>query len=329
MAFGISVIVPAYNAGAFLERCADSVLSQSEVPWELLIVENGSTDDTAAVAERLARRDSRIRLLHSEKGVSNARNLGIEQAAFEFITFLDADDRLAPGCFAFFREMAQVYPDCDLIVGDADRQTDSGFRQLYEGDNVEQALVLFLRQPTRYLTVWGKLYRTACLQQSEVRLDPSLTHAEDSDYLIRLLQNCKRVLVTDHPVYRYYINPASAVHGGQRGLLKKYSAAVEATGRSLAGESRAVQQAFLFYVLDNLLVLLVHDTFRKGLPAAMQYRQAKTVLDTAVFRRALEQAPLGQVPLLKQIALRLAKGRHLRLLRLTVVLRQWQNKRRV
>ena len=328
MAFGISVIVPAYNAAAFLERCADSVLSQSEAAWELLIVENGSTDDTAAVARRLTGRDSRIRLLHSEKGVSNARNLGIEQAAFDYITFLDADDRLAPGCFAFFREMAETYPDCDLIVGDADRQTDSGFRQLYEKDAVEQALVLFLRQPTRYLTVWGKLYRTACLQKSTVRLDPSLTHAEDSDYLIRLLRDCKRVLVTDHPVYHYYINPTSAVHGSQSGLLAKYSTSLEATGASLASESEAVRQAFFFYVLDNLLVLLVHDTFRAGRPAAEQYRQAKVVLETAVFRHALEQAPLEQAPLLKRIAFWLAKGRHLRLLRLTVVLRQWQNKRR-
>ncbi len=328
MAFGISVIVPAYNAANFLERCANSVLSQSETAWELLIVENGSTDDTTAVAEQLAQRDVRIRVLHSEKGVSNARNLGIEQAVFAYTTFLDADDWLAPGCFAFFREMAQAYPDCDLITGETDRQAGSDLRQLYGQDAIEQARVLFLRQPTRYLTVWGKLYRTARLQESAVRFDPALTHAEDSDYLIRLLRECSQVLVTDQPVYHYYINPESAVHGGQSGLLQKYSRSLECTEQALAAESEAVQEAFLFYVLDNLLVLLVHDTFRPKQPAREQFRQATEVLETPVFRDALERAPLGQAPLIKRVVFSLAKGRRLRLLRLAVAVRQWQNRHR-
>ena len=102
-AFRISVVVPAHNAAAFLERCVDSVRGQTRSDWELLIVENGSTDDTRQIAARLEQEDERIRLLTSEKGVSHARNEGVRQATGEYVTFLDADDWLLPDAFVFLQ----------------------------------------------------------------------------------------------------------------------------------------------------------------------------------------------------------------------------------
>ena len=325
--FRLSVVVPAHNAQAFLSRCVDSVRQQTMADWELLIVENGSTDDTTAVAQQLAQEDSRIRLLHSEKGVSNARNMGIRQATGTHLTFLDADDWLLPDALSFFASMAQQYPCCDVVVGATDLQAGDEAPTVYGRENMEQALVRFLRQPTRYLTVWGKLYRTAYLRDSAVTFDSQLTHAEDSDYLIRLLGDCEQLVVTAHPVYHYFINPTSAVHGGQAGLEEKYRVSLEITGERLPyGE--AVRQAYKFYVLDNLLVLLVHDTFRPGRPAAEQRLRAAAVLTVPIFRQALETAPLQEVPLVKRLVFMLARGRRLRLLQLAVRVRQWQNSRR-
>lgn len=324
----ISVIVPAYNAAPYLERCYNSLFVQSMTDWEMLIVENGATDDTTAVGERLAQRDDRVRLLHSDKGVSHARNHGIAEARGEYATFLDADDWLLPDAFAIWLSLAEQHPACDAVIGGTEDVAQGLPDIVYEGARIEEARVLFLRHPTRYLMVWGNLYRTAFLQKSEVRFDPALTHAEDSDYLIRLLKDCRALVLTDRPVYHYYTNPVSAVHGRSGELTEKYRVSLETTERHLADESDAVREAFGFYVLDNLLVLLVHDIFCSDRPARVQRRDAAAVLALPVFRRALETAPLAQAGFLKRLAYNAAKKKLLRLLQLIIRVRQWQNRRR-
>ena len=94
----ISVIVPVYQAEKFLHRCVDSVCRQTFSDWELILVDDGSTDGSPALCDKLAARDSRVRVFHRKKnqGVSEARNLGINEAKGNYIAFLDADD-----CYEF------------------------------------------------------------------------------------------------------------------------------------------------------------------------------------------------------------------------------------
>lgn len=93
----ISVIIPAYNAEPFLARCLDSVLCQTLPDFELLLIDDGSTDGTGAIADRYAEKDDRVKVIHKENGgVSSARNRGLEVARGGFITFVDADDTVAP-----------------------------------------------------------------------------------------------------------------------------------------------------------------------------------------------------------------------------------------
>lgn len=93
----ISVIVPAYNAGAYLRRCVDSILAQTLGDLEVVIVDDGSTDDTAAICESYARSDARVRVVRQENGgVSAARNRGLSDARGEYIAWLDSDDYFMP-----------------------------------------------------------------------------------------------------------------------------------------------------------------------------------------------------------------------------------------
>lgn len=93
----VTIIVPAYNAEAYLDSCVSSIFSQSESDWELLLVDDGSTDETGAICERYSAQDSRIRTIHRKhSGVSAARNVGIDEAQGDYLTFLDADDVFAP-----------------------------------------------------------------------------------------------------------------------------------------------------------------------------------------------------------------------------------------
>src|SRR5438045_6025761 len=108
----VSVIIPAYNASATLAETVESLLAQTCSHWEAIIVDDGSDDDTVAVAKSFAERDMRIRVVRQpHQGISAARNTGIDQARYEWLLFLDADDWLLPRALERFAEQFADHPD--------------------------------------------------------------------------------------------------------------------------------------------------------------------------------------------------------------------------
>ena len=122
----ISVVIPAYNYGRFLPESISSVLSQSFSDFELIVVDDGSTDDTRRIVARIA--DPRLRYIYQHtQGLSAARNTGIRHANFEFVTFLDADDLLLPGMLeTTLREFGRLSPDYALVACATVRMTETG-----------------------------------------------------------------------------------------------------------------------------------------------------------------------------------------------------------
>lgn len=115
----VSVVVPTYNYAHFLPAALDSVLAQTYRDWECIIVDDGSTDDTPAVADAYARRDSRFRYIHqANRGLAGARNSGVRDARGEAIQFLDADDRLLPPKLKRHTAYLDSHPECDIVYGD-------------------------------------------------------------------------------------------------------------------------------------------------------------------------------------------------------------------
>lgn len=113
----VSIITPAWNAAPFITETVDSVLAQTFPDWELLVVDDGSTDETAAIVEAFARRDSRIRLLRQgNAGPSAARNHGMREARGRFLAFLDSDDTWAPRFLQAQLEVFERYPDTGLVT---------------------------------------------------------------------------------------------------------------------------------------------------------------------------------------------------------------------
>lgn len=111
----ISVIIPLYNKESSIRRSIGSVLAQSFQNFEIIVVDDGSTDRSVEYLESI--KDSRIRLIRQKnQGVSVARNRGIKEAKGEFIALLDADDEWSPHCLATFNELREGYPSCDVFV---------------------------------------------------------------------------------------------------------------------------------------------------------------------------------------------------------------------
>lgn len=97
----ISIIVPIYNAESTLNRCIDSIINQSFDDWELLLIDDGSKDQSGKICDEYATKDSRIKVFHKENGgVSSARNLGLDNALGKWITFIDSDDKIFDDIFS-------------------------------------------------------------------------------------------------------------------------------------------------------------------------------------------------------------------------------------
>ena len=112
----ISVVIPAYNAGQFLDKTLESVLSQTYENWECIIVNDGSTDNTESVVKKWCEKDARFRYFYKENsGASDTRNLGIKEARGEYIAFLDADDLYMPNFLKVCLETL-IKKDVDLVA---------------------------------------------------------------------------------------------------------------------------------------------------------------------------------------------------------------------
>ena len=111
----ISVIVPVYNAEKYLNRCIDSILSQTMTDFELLLIDDGSQDNSGRICDEYAEKDARVRVFHkSNGGVSSARNQGLDNAMGNWITYVDADDRCS--CDYLEHLLSKVDDDTDLII---------------------------------------------------------------------------------------------------------------------------------------------------------------------------------------------------------------------
>ena len=214
----ISVIVPVWNGEKYLADCVESIVSQSLQDMEIILVDDGSTDGTWSLMERLQGEDPRIRILHQENaGVSEARNAGIEMSRGQFIRFVDADDLLPQDSMRLLAEKAQAN-DCDLVLA---AYTEVLGRRRYLRDLGRCEDVVdndeFLRRLERlsnsfyYGVLWNKLFRGDVIREHRVRFVSGLHWGEDFAFVMGYLAHAERIGYTTAPVYDYRRNPKGAV----------------------------------------------------------------------------------------------------------------------
>lgn len=180
----VSVIIPAYNAAGYLEDTVDSVLRQTYPRVQAVIVDDGSTDETPAVAARLAAQDPRVQVVRQDnRGLPGARNTGIRHAAGEYLVFLDADDLLAPDKVERQLGYLLAHPETDLVYSDYLMVSETLFPLSYERTFKR----LPLREAYRYTNVFPVM--AALLRASLARrvggFDASLHACEDWDFWLR------------------------------------------------------------------------------------------------------------------------------------------------
>lgn len=208
----VSVIVPVYNAGQFIAECVGSVTGQSFTNWELILVDDGSTDSSGDMCDTFAISDRRIRAIHtSNRGLSAARNTGIDHARGNWIFFLDADDTIPPDSLNNLYHTAGNEPECDIICGRFTHTTFYTSDDTVEVLRPEDAMIrcLYQRLPPDNSSC-GKLY-SASLFNTGIRFRIN-SYYEDLDIFPHLLMRSRAVAVTGYCTYFYRDNPNSFIN---------------------------------------------------------------------------------------------------------------------
>ncbi len=204
----ISVIIPVYQVEKTLQRCVDSITAQSFADWEAILVDDGSTDGSAAICDSCQTNDSRIKAIHEEnRGLGAARNRGIEEATGDYIMFVDSDDTLSSETLEKLAAETANHADCDLIefpiftkYGNAKEQSIQSFPRNTYTDKWDY---WFNGLAYAHSYACNKIFRREVF--SKVKFTENKKF-EDLFTLPKIMDVCRKVATTDVGLYYYYDN---------------------------------------------------------------------------------------------------------------------------
>lgn len=259
----ISVIVPVYNVEQYLERCVDSIINQTYKNLEIILVNDGSTDNSGQLCDELAKKDGRIRVIHKKNGgLSDARNVGIAEAEAELIGFIDSDDYIDEDMYEMLINNLKA-ANADLsMCGHYDVYNDVPEVQVTEKKTWElsprEAIKMVMEAKILSVTAVNKLYKKSLFSELKFEIGKI---AEDAFIMIKLLDKCNKIVATNEKKYYYvhrensittqkfslkFLNVIEAYEQNKEIILEKYP------------ELKEVAQTRMnwayFYVLDRLLL---------------------------------------------------------------------------
>lgn len=224
----ISVILPIYNAAAYLEKCLDSLLSQRHTKLEIILVNDGSKDQSLEICQAYAAKDSRFVVIDKvNEGVAIARNVGLEAATGEYVAFVDPDDWVEPEMYqsllAHIKRWDATVCLCNFYKDTKRRSVPKCFEFQAEqlvGEEITQWLIndmigvpdLLPKYAMVMGSVWRGLYKRSFLEEQKLRFVPKLTIMEDLVFMVRVLLKCERVAIDQGIWYHYVQHASSALH---------------------------------------------------------------------------------------------------------------------
>ena len=262
----ISIIIPCYNGEKYLADCLDSVRCQSFADFEVILIDDGSQDCTLAIAQDYAKKDQRIRVLAKENGgVAAARNLGLDHAAGEWITFVDCDDLLPPDALQTL--LSGVSDEVDMVVCAHETFDENGQRATVipetrwmdqRGETKRRAAVLRLIEGDSVLNIMcNKLHRRALIEQERIRLTPGVKIAEDALFNLEAVLCGRDIAYVNRVAYSYRTHSASAMHTQTQTELARHTPWLLAMQAMLLRRNR-MEEFFAAYV-DSVVLRLYKD----------------------------------------------------------------------
>ena len=259
----ISVIVPVYNVEQYLERCVDSIINQTYKNLEIILVNDGSTDNSGQLCDELAKKDDRIRVIHKKNGgLSDARNVGIDEAEAELVGFIDSDDYIDEDMYEVLINNLKA-ANADLsMCGHYDVYNNVPESQVSDKKtwelSTQEAIKMVMEAKILSVTAVNKLYKKSLFSELKFEIGKI---AEDAFIMIKLLDKCNKIVATNEKKYYYvhrensittqkfslkFLNVIEAYEQNKEIILEKYPELKEVA-------QMRMNWAY-FYVLDRLLL---------------------------------------------------------------------------
>lgn len=273
----LSIIIPVYNSEKYLKQCLDSILAQASDDFEILLIDDGSTDFSGKLCDEYASRYNNIYVFHEKnRGVSAARNKGIERAQGEYVIFVDSDDWLEKNALSFL--MAQE-SDVDLIFYGSSFHSVNENVTLYSPNlcichgfsEVQEGMIDLITNPKYYDYLgftWNKVFRSNILKEYNIRFIENLSYREDEVFTLHYAHYCKKLMILPNIVYNYRVSDT--------GLTKK-----KHTYDEFLLLSHAYQKSLIYYTdkrLQEYMILQIIRNYLNAIKRISNIRKRNTII---------------------------------------------------
>lgn len=242
----VSVIVPIYNAQEYLEECIQSITNQSYQELEIILIDDGSTDNSQQICEKYAAKDSRVVYVRKQNGgVSSSRNLGLDLARGEYVVFVDADDYMEIDIIQHVVDIMEK-EDSELVIWNATELYKNKSRRckaisIQPGNREEIYAALISNYHDKFYmgdyirAVWGKMFRLGVIKSNDIKFDEQLYIGEDAVFLMQYISHISKIYNLNYYGYYYRIMSSSAVRRYKPDLLQQSIIQLD-TYKSLFGD---------------------------------------------------------------------------------------------
>ncbi|MDR2119191.1 MAG: glycosyltransferase family 2 protein [Tannerellaceae bacterium] len=212
----VSIIIPVYNTEKYIERCLDSILRQTLIDFEVIVVNDATPDGAIDIVKKYASKDERIKLIEHflNRGASASRNTGYKVATGDYIMFVDSDDYLPQNALEILYNSIEKEEEVDIVCGSIQKVAEKDLREKinmrlsYGTDSLAVYKSLLSGELDRGLV--AKIYRNTLFKNHVYEFFENLNNGTDGNLIFQIVKNIKRVKLIDDVVYYYYFNKTSS-----------------------------------------------------------------------------------------------------------------------
>lgn len=303
----ISVIVPVYNVEKYLPECIESIINQTYKNLEIILIDDGSPDNSGKICDEYAGKDNRIKVIHKKnEGVSEARNVGMEVAKGNYLTFVDSDDWIESvyieTLLKTLMENKADYVTCGynrVYQNEIEKINNSGKRIVYD---TKEYLMNLLNVQLGYGFCHMKLIKRDIIGNN--KFDKKLVVGEDAFFNIKLCKNLKKAVVIEEALYNYRFNSNSVVRKYDANYVEKYRKSMEAMYNYIMDEykeEKEVKQCLYNYIAYHVLLIAVNYCFNPN--NKNKIKSLKSIYNVEIFKAAIENSNYKKMSLSRKITL--------------------------
>lgn len=279
----ISVIIPVYNVEQYITECVDSVIKQKYRNLEIILVDDGSTDNSGTICDRISNLDERIKVIHKANGgLSDARNSGMKIANGKYLLFLDSDDYLPLSAISTLYHICEC-KNADIVIGKMIRTSERGE---LDSNQIEKNIFVYKSENALIEMLYGNKFNTsACgkLFRRELFNDlnfPFGKFSEDLFTIYKTILNAKRIIYTNHVTYFYYYR-----YEGSLVVSKYYGKHIEAIEAvDCISKSIDLENKEMYNAISNQYINVIYDIASRN-PSIEEFENSKIINPLRTYRK--------------------------------------------